>query len=78
MATTKKTTKATSKKEDKAPIKKVRVNHEYGLNVRAEPSKDAEIITVAKYNDLLKIVEEKDGYGCIGKGWVKLEFTREA
>lgn len=59
--------------------KEATINSEYGLNVRAAPNADAEVITIVDNGATFQVTEEADGYAQIvlddGRvGWVSSEF----
>lgn len=46
------------------------------LNIREEASLESRIITTCRKGDEFEIIEEKDGFAKIDKGWIKLEFVK--
>ena len=61
--------------EAKAVVKKAVVNVPL-LNIREDASLESKIITTCRKGDEFEVIEEKDGFAKIGKGWIKLEFVQ--
>lgn len=45
------------------------------LNIRSEPSKNADRVGSLNYGDRVTIQERKDGWGRISKGWIYLDYV---
>lgn len=47
------------------------------LNIRKEPSEDAEKVGYYEKGDTVKILEEKDGWGRTDKGWISMDYVKK-